>query len=36
MAGLIGDLSSERELSISVSYDDAKVEFSGSPEVVMR
>jgi hypothetical protein len=26
----------ERELSISVSYGDAKVEFSGSPEVVMR
>jgi DNA-binding transcriptional ArsR family regulator len=29
-------VSSERELSISVSYGDARVEFSGSPEVVMR
>jgi len=29
-------LSSEHQLSISVSYGDAKVEFSGSPEVVMR
>jgi hypothetical protein len=29
-------LSSERELSITVSYGDSKVEFSGSPEVVMR
>lgn len=29
-------MSSERELKISVSYGDAKVEFSGSPEVVMR
>ncbi len=29
-------MSSERELTISVSYRDAKVEFSGSPEVVMR
>ena len=36
MAGLNKGLSSERELSISVSYEDAKVEFSGSPEVVMR
>jgi DNA-binding transcriptional ArsR family regulator len=30
------ELSSERELSITVSYGDSKVEFSGSPEVVMR
>ena len=29
-------MSSERELSISVSYGESKVEFSGSPEVVMR
>jgi len=29
-------LSSEHQLSISVSYGDAKVEFTGSPEVVMR
>jgi hypothetical protein len=29
-------VSSEHQLSISVSYGDAKVEFSGSPEVVMR
>jgi hypothetical protein len=29
-------LSSERELSIAVTYGDTKVEFSGSPEVVMR
>jgi len=29
-------MSSDRVLSISVSYGDAKVEFSGSPEVVMR
>jgi len=29
-------LSSERELSISVSYGDSSVQFSGSPEVVMR
>jgi len=29
-------LSAERDLSITVSYGDAKVEFSGSPEVVMR
>jgi hypothetical protein len=29
-------LSGEHQLSISVSYGDAKVEFSGSPEVVMR
>jgi hypothetical protein len=29
-------LSSERELSISISYGESKVEFSGSPEVVMR
>ncbi len=29
-------MSSERELTISVNYGDAKVEFSGSPEVVMR
>jgi len=29
-------LSTERDLSITVSYGDAKVEFSGSPEVVMR
>jgi hypothetical protein len=29
-------LSSENHLTISVSYGDAKVEFSGSPEVVMR
>jgi DNA-binding transcriptional ArsR family regulator len=36
MEGLKRNLSSERELSISVSYEDAKVEFSGSPEVVMR
>jgi hypothetical protein len=30
------DLSSERELSISVTYGDSSVQFSGSPEVVMR
>jgi DNA-binding transcriptional ArsR family regulator len=29
-------VSSERELSVSVSYGETKVEFSGSPEVVMR
>jgi hypothetical protein len=29
-------MSSERELSISVSYGEEKVQFSGSPEVVMR
>jgi len=29
-------LSSERELSVSVSYGESRVEFSGSPEVVMR
>ena len=29
-------MSSERELSVSVSYGDSSVEFSGSPEVVMR
>lgn len=29
-------MSSEKEFSISVSYGDTKVEFSGSPEVVMR
>lgn len=29
-------MSSDRELSISVSYGDSKVEFSGNPEVVMR
>jgi len=29
-------MSSNRELSITVSYGDARVEFSGSPEVVMR
>jgi hypothetical protein len=29
-------LSSDRELSITVSYGDSRVEFSGSPEVVMR
>ena len=29
-------MSSERELKILVSYGDARVEFSGSPEVVMR
>ncbi|MDG7007020.1 MAG: hypothetical protein JRN06_02110 [Nitrososphaerota archaeon] len=29
-------MSSERELHISVRYGDAAVEFSGSPEVVMR
>jgi len=29
-------LSAERVLSVSVSYGDAKVEFSGSPEVVIR
>jgi len=29
-------MSSERDLSITVSYGDARVEFSGSPEVVMR
>ena len=29
-------MSSERDLSITVSYGDSKVEFSGSPEVVMR
>ena len=29
-------MSAERELSIIVSYGEAKVEFSGSPEVVMR
>ena len=36
VAELQSDLSSERELQISVSYGDTKVEFSGSPEVVMR
>ena len=30
------ELSSERELQVSVSYGDTKVDFSGSPEVVMR
>ncbi|MDA4124197.1 MAG: hypothetical protein OK438_01910 [Thaumarchaeota archaeon] len=29
-------MSSDRELSIIVSYGDSKVEFAGSPEVVMR
>jgi len=29
-------MSSEKELSVSVSYGDVKVDFSGSPEVVMR
>lgn len=29
-------MSSERELHVSASYGDEKVEFSGSPEVVMR
>ena len=29
-------LSSERDLQVSVSYGDSKVEFAGSPEVVMR
>jgi hypothetical protein len=29
-------LSSERELSVIVSYGDARVEFAGSPDVVMR
>ncbi len=29
-------MSSERELSISVSYGESSVQFSGSPEVVMR
>ena len=29
-------MSSDRELSIAVSYGGSKVEFSGSPEVVMR
>jgi DNA-binding transcriptional ArsR family regulator len=29
-------MSSERQLFVSVSYGDAKVEFAGSPEVVMR
>jgi hypothetical protein len=29
-------LSSEHELSVSVSYGDAKVQFSGPPDVVMR
>lgn len=29
-------MSSEHQLSISVSYGDAKVEFTGPPEVVMR
>jgi len=29
-------VSSERELSVVVTYGDARVEFSGSPEVVMR
>ena len=29
-------MSSERELSVAVSYGDARVEFSGSPEVVLR
>jgi hypothetical protein len=36
VAELQSDLSSERELQISVTYGDTKVEFSGSPEVVMR
>ena len=36
MAELQSDLSSERELQISVTYGDTKVEFAGSPEVVMR
>lgn len=29
-------MSSERELSVSVSYGDTKVQFTGSPDVVMR
>jgi hypothetical protein len=29
-------MSSERQLSVSVSYGDVKVEFSGSPDVVFR
>ena len=29
-------MSSEHELSVSVSYGDTKVQFSGSPDVVMR
>ncbi len=29
-------MSSDRDLHVSVSYGDVKVEFSGSPEVVMR
>ena len=29
-------MSSERQLSVSVSYGDSKVEFTGPPEVVMR
>ena len=29
-------MSSERELSVSVTYGDSRVEFSGPPEVVMR
>lgn len=29
-------MSSEHELSVSISYGDAKVEFSGPPDVVMR
>lgn len=36
MAELLRVLSNEKELSISVKYGDAAVEFSGSPEVVMR
>ena len=29
-------MSSERQLSVSISYGDVKVDFSGSPDVVMR
>ena len=29
-------MSSDKELSVSVSYGDSRVEFAGSPEVVMR
>ena len=35
-AELRSELSSERELQISVTYGGTKVDFSGSPEVVMR
>ena len=35
-AELLADLSSERELRVSATYGEERVEFSGPPEVVMR